>query len=89
MSGVDHRGKANCLRPGMAELFADRWLTSTAGSRTDFVRPARMPGSPSLWLLSLTPRILRSAPSGPASPFAPLLRRSGEAKESDSLAAGE
>ena len=49
-SGVVQRGKANCLRPGMAELFAGRWTTSTAGNRTNEVRPARMPGCPSLWL---------------------------------------
>jgi hypothetical protein len=51
-SGGGHRGKANCLRPGMAELFAGRWTTSTAGNRTNDVRPARMPGSSFLWLLS-------------------------------------
>jgi hypothetical protein len=36
----------------MAELFAGRWATSTAGNRTDNVRPARMPGCPFLCLLS-------------------------------------
>jgi len=41
-------------------------------------------GWPSLWLLSLTPGILPSAPTGPPSAFAPLLRRSGHARESDS-----
>jgi hypothetical protein len=73
----------------MAELFAGRGPASTAGDRLDEVQSARMPGCPFLWLLSLTQRILRSAPSGTASPFAPLLRRSGETKESDSLAEGE
>jgi len=34
-------------------------------------------------LLSVTPGILPSAPSGPASPFAPLLRRSACARESN------
>ena len=51
-SAVRHRGKANCLRPGMAELFAGRWLASTAGYRADAVRPARLPGCPFLCLLS-------------------------------------
>ena len=51
-SGAGRRGKANCPRPGMAELFAGRWLASTAGDRADAVRPARLPGSSFLWLLS-------------------------------------
>jgi hypothetical protein len=49
-SGAGHRGKANCLRPGMAELFAGRWPASTAGHRSGKARSARMPGCPSLWL---------------------------------------
>ena len=36
----------------MAELFAGRWLASTAGYRADAVRPARLPGCPFLCLLS-------------------------------------
>ena len=52
-SGAGHRGKANCLRPGMAELVAGRWPASTAGHRAGKARSARMPGCPSLWLLSL------------------------------------
>ena len=51
-SGAGHRGKANCLRPGMAELLAGRWPASTAGHRAGKARSARMPGSPFLWLLS-------------------------------------
>ncbi len=51
-SRADQRGKANCLRPGMAELFAGRWAASTAGNRSGNARSARMPGSPFLWLLS-------------------------------------
>ena len=50
--GAGRRGKANCLRPWMAELFAGRWLASTAGDRADAVRPARLPGCPFLCLLS-------------------------------------
>ena len=51
-SGAAQRGKANCLRPWMAELFAGRWAASTAGNRSGDARSARMPGSPFLWLLS-------------------------------------
>ena len=51
-SAAGHRGKANCLRPWMAELFAGRWPASTAGYRAGDARSARMPGSPFLWLLS-------------------------------------
>jgi hypothetical protein len=51
-SAAGHRGKANCLRPGMAELFAGRWPASTAGNRSGKARSARMPGCPFLWLLS-------------------------------------
>jgi hypothetical protein len=42
-------------------------------------------GWPSLWLLSLTPGSC-PPPCGPATLFAPLVRRSGHARESDSLA---
>ncbi len=51
-SGVGQRGKANCLRPWMAELFAGRWTASTAGNRLGEAHAARMPGCPVLWLLS-------------------------------------
>src|SRR5689334_15305985 len=67
------------------------WLRSAIWSCSDFLGFAITDSRPCVVssaflgdeLLSVTPGILPCAPSGPASPFAPLLRRSACARESN------
>ena len=57
---------------------------SARGPSAQGCAPGPRTSSPSPWLLSLTSGILPAAPPGPPLAFAPLLRRSGHARERDS-----